>query len=226
MPSIRRTPLLASVAVLGLAVLFLGCPRGGPAGPTSAPGGALLDPSLAVEQAPEEYSVRLQTTKGVVVIDVVRAWAPLGADRFYNLVRIGYYDDAAFFRTIAGFMTQIGIHGDPAVSAIWKEAKIPDDPVTQSNTRGMVSFATSGPNTRTTQFFINYKDNSRLDSMGFAPFGVVRDMKSVDKLWVGYGEGDPMGPGPNQTRIQEEGNAYLRADFPKLDYLVRATIVR
>ena len=221
LPRVAAALLLATA----LPLLFAGCPKAGPA-TGAAPAGALLDPSLANEQAPEEYTVRFQTTEGVVVIDVVRSWAPLAADRFYNLVRIGYYDDVAFFRTIAGFMTQFGINGDPAVNAVWREATFPDDPVTHSNTRGMVTFATAGPGTRTTQVFINYKDNSRLDAMGFAPFGVVRDMKVVDKFWVGYGEGDPMGPGPNQVKVQEEGNAYLRAGFPKLTWLKRATIVR
>lgn len=185
----------------------------------------LQDPSSATERAPAQYTVKLETTKGEILIDVTREWAPEGADRFYNLVKVGYYDDVAFFRVVEGFMAQVGIHGDPAVSRVWKAARIPDDPVRQSNTRGMVTFATSGPNSRTTQFFINFSDNSNLDGMGFSPFGRVSDMATVDALHNGYGEGAPRGRGPAQQRIQGEGNQYLRAEFPQLDYIRRATIV-
>ena len=177
------------------------------------------------QRAPERYAVRFDTTKGPVIIDVTRAWAPLGADRFYTLVRDGYFTDVAFFRVVSGFMAQAGIHGDPEVNTRWRPRRIPDDPVVQSNTRGMVSYAMGGPGTRTTQFFINFVDNSRLDGMGFAPFGQVRDMTAVDALHSGYGEGPPSGRGPNQGRIQTEGNAYLRAEFPQLDYIRSASIV-
>ncbi len=147
-------------------------------------------------------------------------------DRFYTLVKSGYYDGVRFFRVISGFMAQFGIHGDPKVSAVWRERTMPDDPVRQSNARGMVTYATAGPGTRTTQIFINYRDNSGLDGQGFAPFGkVVEGMNVVDRLFAGYGEGAPRGGGPNQGRIQAEGNAYLARDFPKLDYVKRATIV-
>jgi peptidyl-prolyl cis-trans isomerase A (cyclophilin A) len=162
---------------------------------------------------------------GVVLLDVPRVGAPRGADRFYELVKSGFFTDVAFFRVVDGFMAQTGIHGDPAVARQWRERRISDDPVQQANTRGMVSFATAGPNTRTTQFFINFVDNRRLDSMGFAPFGKVRDMATVDKLYSGYGEGAPRGRGPDQSRIQSEGNAYLRASFPELDYIRSARIV-
>jgi peptidyl-prolyl cis-trans isomerase A (cyclophilin A) len=162
----------------------------------------------------------------VFVIEVQRDWAPYGADRFYELVKNGYFDGQRFFRVLSGFMAQFGIHGDPKVSAAWRERRIPDDPVKQSNTRGMVSFATAGPNTRTTQVFINYADNSALDGQGFAPFGrVVEGMDAVDRLFAGYGEGAPRGRGPDQGRIQGEGEAYLARDFPKLDSVKRATIV-
>jgi peptidyl-prolyl cis-trans isomerase A (cyclophilin A) len=155
---------------------------------------------------------------------VHRAWSPNGADRFYNLVKIGYYDDTAFFRVISGFMAQVGIHGHPAVNQAWRPARIDDDPVVASNKRGMVTFAKSSmPNSRTTQFFINFKDNSNLDPMGFAPFGEVRDMASVDKLYKGYGEGAPRGRGPDQGRAQS--HTYFRAEFPKLDYITKASIV-
>ncbi len=186
----------------------------------------LLNPSLATQQAPDTFTVKLETTQGDVMIDVDRAWSPNGADRFYNLVKIGYYDDTAFFRVIGGFMAQVGIHGDPRVNTAWRPARIPDDPVVQSNKRGMVTFAkSSAPNSRTTQFFISFKDNSNLDSMGFAPFGEVQDMGIVDKLYKGYGEGAPRGRGPNQGLAQTQGNSYFHAEFPKLDYIVKASIV-
>jgi len=157
---------------------------------------------------------------------VHRDWAPLGADRFYNLVKNGFFNNARFFRVISGFMVQFGINADPHVSAVWRDANISDDPVKQSNTRGMITFATRGPNTRTTQMFINYADNNRLDGMGFAPFGqVVSGMNVVDALYSGYGEGAPRGAGPEQGRLQSEGNAYLIKEFPKLDYIKSATIV-
>ena len=193
-----------------------------PSGPAHP---ALTNPALATEQAPATYTVELDTTKGPVVIDVTRAWAPHGADRFYNLVRIGYFTDIAFFRVIQGFMAQGGIHGDPAINRHWQNASIPDDPVTQSNTRGMVTFATSGPNSRANQFFINFGDNSRLDPMGFAPFGRVRDMRAVDAFYDRYGEGAPRGRGPSQGLINAQGNRYLRAQFPQLDYIRSARIL-
>ena len=192
---------------------------------TAAPTGDLLDPSKATETAPDKFAVRLETTKGEIIIDVDRALAPKGADRFYNLVKIGYYNDVAFFRVIDGFMAQIGIHGDGKVNEVWRNARIDDDAVKGSNTPGMVTFATAGPNTRTTQFFINFADNNRLDGMGFAPFGKVRDMKVVELLYKGYGKGAPRGAGPDQGRLQSEGNPYLRAQFPQLDYIKSATIL-
>ena len=206
-------------------VLVLLLPSFGQAGPGKAKSPVLHDVSLATEQAPEHFTVRLKTTKGPILIEVTRAWAPLGADRFYNLVKAGFYDKAVFFRVIIGFMAQVGIHGDPSVAAVWHEASIPDDPVVQSNTVGMVAFATAGPNTRTTQFFISLMDNSRLDESGFSPFGIVRDIKVADKLWGGYGEGAPQSRGPNQDRIREEGDAYL-AEFPKLDSIISARVIK
>jgi peptidyl-prolyl cis-trans isomerase A (cyclophilin A) len=187
----------------------------------------LRTPAKLTEKAPDQYKVRFETTKGPFVIQVNREWAPLGADRFYNLVKNGFYDDVAFFRAVEGFMVQFGIHGDPQVAAQWRDAVFPDDPNKQPNARGTISFATSGPNSRTTQVFINYKDNSFLDRMGFSPFGQVTEgMDVVDSLYKGYGEGAPRGRGPNQGRIQTEGNRYLRADFPQLDYVKKATIVK
>jgi len=192
-----------------------------------APTAALMNPAEATATAPDTFRVKFETTKGDVMIQVNRGWAPRGADRFYNLVRAGYYSDIAFFRVISGFMAQFGIHGDPKVSAVWREAQIQDDPSgVQSNTRGRVTFATAGPNTRTSQLFINFGNNTNLDGMGFAPIGeVVEGMEVIDALHAGYGEGAPRGQGPHQGRLQAEGNAYLRQDFPELDYLVSATVV-
>ena len=184
-------------------------------------------PGDATATAPAVYKVKMSTTKGDFTIEVHRDWAPLGADRFYNLVKLGYFTDVAFFRVVKGFMVQFGIHGDPAVNKAWRTARIQDDPTgKQSNTRGMVTFAMGGPNTRTNQVFINYADNSRLDTMGFPPFGkVVQGMDVVDAIEGMYGEGAPQGNGPRQGRIQSEGNAYLKASFPKLDYIKKATVL-
>jgi peptidyl-prolyl cis-trans isomerase A (cyclophilin A) len=174
---------------------------------------------------PSQYMVELDTTKGAIVIEVRRDWAPNGADRFYELVQDGYFTDVAFFRVVGGFMAQAGISGDPALNAVWREKRIPDDPVKASNMRGTVTFATSGPDSRTTQFFINFTDNSRLDGMGFAPFGKVKDMAPVDGLYDGYGEGAPRGRGPSQGQMQTQGNSYLKESFPKLDYIKSARII-
>ena len=186
----------------------------------------LMDPSTLTKQAPETYLAKFETSKGDFVVEVTRAWAPLGADRFYNLVENGFFDDARFFRVLDGFVAQFGINGDPKVSAVWREARIDDDPVVESNKRGTLVFATSGKNSRTTQLFINFKDNTRLDGMGFAPFGRVSEgMEVVDGFYKGYGEGAPQGKGPAQHRIQAEGNEYLKKDFPDLDYVKKATVV-
>ncbi len=187
--------------------------------------GLLLDPAAAASKAPARYTVKLETTQGDILIDVDRELAPRGADRFHDLVRVGFYQDIAFYRVVPGFVVQAGLHGDPAVGKVWRDARIQDDPVKASNGPGSICFATSGPNARTTQFFISLKNNARLDGMGFAPFGKVRDLAVVEKLHAGYGEGPPGGQGPQQGRIQREGNTYLRAEFPKLDYLKRAVIV-
>ena len=184
------------------------------------------DPANLIEKAPDTFKAQFVTTKGKFTIEVTRALSPNGADRFYNLVRSGYFKDIAFFRVIPGFMCQFGIHGDPAISAKWREANITDDPVKSSNARGAITFATAGPNTRTTQLFINFRDNVNLDGMGFSPFGkVVEGMDVVDKINGEYGEGAPRGRGPDQGRIQMEGNVYLKKDFPNLDYIKSATIL-
>ena len=196
------------------------------AGPALAQG-KLANPAALNEPAPATYKAKFDTSKGVFVIEVTRAWAPQGADRFYNLVKNGFFDNTRFFRVIPNFMVQFGISGDPALNTKWRVARIPDDKPAQSNTRGMVTFATSGPNARTTQVFINFKNNSRLDPLGFAPFGkVVSGMNVVDALNGEYGEGAPDGRGPDQMRLQAEGNAYLAKDFPRMDFIKKATIER
>ena len=190
----------------------------------AAPGSSavLMDPQSAEmhAEAPANYRTRFETSAGTFVIEVTRAWAPGGADRFYNLVRHGFFDGTRFFRVVPGFIVQFGLSGDPAISARWRAATIADDPVVRHNTRGTLTFATSGENTRTTQMFINFGDNTRLDASGFAPLGrVVQGMEVVDRIYAAYGEA------PNQGLIQMRGNAYLAAQFPKLDTIARATIV-
>ncbi len=192
-----------------------------------APAGAgdLSNPASLNETAPATYKVKFDTSKGTFVVEVHRDWAPNGADRFYNLVKNGYYNDTRFFRVISGFMVQFGINGDPKLNRVWRDANIKDDPVRASNKRGTITFATAGPDTRTTQVFINFANNSGLDDQGFAPFGeVISGMEVVDSLYAGYGEGAPRGDGPDQSLIQSQGNAYLKKDFPRLDYIKTATI--
>ena len=173
----------------------------------------------AAVTAPQSYRVRFETSKGPFVVEVHRDWAPNGADRFYQLVQSNYFDGNRFFRVVPNFMVQFGIHGDPKVAAQWENLTIPDDPVTQSNKRGYITFATRGPNTRTTQLFINFKDNAGLDQQGFAPFGVVVEgMPVVDKINAEYGEQ------PNQGQIHAEGNAYLEKEFPRLDFVRTARV--
>jgi peptidyl-prolyl cis-trans isomerase A (cyclophilin A) len=185
----------------------------------------LDNPAALKEQAPAVYRVDFDTSKGPFVVEVHRDWAPIGADRFYNLVKSGFYDNTRFFRVIEGFMVQFGVNGDPKVASAWKAARLKDDPVKVSNKRTFITFATAGQNTRTTQVFISYGDNSNLDGQGFAPFGqVVSGMKVVDSLYSGYGEGAPGGRGPDQSKVQAEGNAYLTSAFPNLDYIKKATI--
>jgi len=203
------------------------------AGAAARPGSAassfdrgLLRPSLLKAQAPETYQVKFVTTKGDFTLTVTRAWAPLGADRFYNLIRHHFFDNASFFRAIPNFMVQFGLSAHPPVSASWSHAEIKDDPVVKSNLKGYISFATAGPNTRTTQVFINLVDNTRLNEMGFAPFGqVTQGMEVVESLYTGYGEGAPGGAGPDQGEIEKQGKTYLDKGWPKLDSIKTATIV-
>lgn len=192
---------------------------------SAAGAGNLSDPAALNAKAPAVYNAKFDTSKGAFVVEVHRDWAPRGADRFYNLVKNGFFDNARFFRVIEGFMVQFGINGDPNIASVWRNADIKDDPVKESNRRGTITFATAGPNTRTTQVFINFGDNAALDGQGFSPFGkVVSGMEVVDSLYSGYGEGAPHGNGPDQGRVQSQGNAYLEQDFPKLDFIKTATI--
>jgi peptidyl-prolyl cis-trans isomerase A (cyclophilin A) len=181
---------------------------------------ALLHPASLTAKAPDAYEVKFTTTKGDFVVSVTRAWAPNGADRFYNLVKHGFFTDAAFFRNVPGFIVQFGLSANPAVNKAWQNANIKDDPVTQSNKPGTVTFATAGPNTRTTQLFINFGTNNFLDNQGFAPFGQVSSgMDVVQKLYSGYGEK------PDQGSITAQGKAYLDKSFPNLDRITSATII-
>ncbi|MCC6316500.1 MAG: peptidylprolyl isomerase [Gemmatimonadaceae bacterium] len=184
-------------------------------------------PPATAERAPNVFAARFETSKGPFVVEVHRTWAPVGADRFYQLVRSGFFDNTRFFRVVTGFMVQFGVHGDPQVNEAWKDLSIADDSVTQSNTRGMVTFAmASAPNTRNTQVFINLVDNHNLDGMGFAPFGRVIDgMPVVDSLYANYGDGPPAGFGPDQMRLMDEGNAYLERFFPRLDFIRSVRLV-
>jgi peptidyl-prolyl cis-trans isomerase A (cyclophilin A) len=182
--------------------------------------GPLRNPGALTEQAPPTFSVAFDTSKGRFVATVHRDWAPLGADRFYNLVKAGFFNDVRFFRVIGGQLAQFGMHGDPGVQAAWRNADIQDDPVRHSNVRGTISFASRGPNTRTTQLFINLRDNSPYDRLGFSPFAeIVSGMEIVDQLYAGYEER------PEQPLIDEEGNTYLTRAFPDLDYILKTTIL-
>jgi peptidyl-prolyl cis-trans isomerase A (cyclophilin A) len=175
--------------------------------------------------APDVYKVKFETSKGDFVLQVNKEWAPIGAQRFYELAQTGFFDKARFFRVITGFMVQFGINADPKISATRENDIISDDPVKQSNNKGRITFATRGPNSRTTQVFINLADNPNLDGQGFAPFGeVVSGMDVVQSLYAGYGEGAPGGNGPSQPLIQAQGNEYLQKDFPLLDYIKKTSV--
>ena len=214
------------------ALLLAAAAASGAAQPADDARPALLDPGHPHwrERAPDTFRVRVETRGGAFVVEARRAWAPIGADRFYNLVRAGFFDDSRFYRVRAGFIAQFGIPGDPAVAAAWRHQAIPDDtatPARQSNTRGTVAYAMTGPHTRTTQLFVSLADNSRLDAEGFAPIGRVGEgMNVVDRLYAGYDEGAGGGMrGGRQGPIFEGGNAYLDRAFPRLDRLLRARIL-
>lgn len=206
-----------SIFVLA-ACLALGAARA-QAPSASAPTPA-KEKAMTPTTAPATFKAKFETSKGDFVVEVHRDWAPQGADRFYELVKNGWFDEARFFRVVSNFMVQFGINADPAKNTEWRAKRIQDDPVKQSNKRGFITFATSGPNSRTTQVFINFKDNSFLDSQGFAPFGqVVQGLDVVDQINAEYGES------PNQMQIQSQGNAYLKKDFPRLDFVKKVTVV-
>jgi len=208
-----KSTFIGMVVMIGIFAIVAAGQTGGNA--------VLKNPSALKDKAPETFKADFELSNGKhFVVEVHRAWAPNGADRFYNMVKNGFFDDCRFFRVVPDFMVQFGIHGDPAVSAPWRAARIPDDPVKESNKRGYVTFATAGPNTRTTQVFINFKDNSFLDGQGFSPFGrITTGMDVVDKIYSVDREK------PDQGQIQAQGNAYLEKAFPKLDYVKKATIV-
>ena len=178
------------------------------------------------EKAPELFHVKLDTSKGPVTVEIHREWAPIGVDHFYNLVKTGFFDNARFFRVVRGFVVQFGIAANPETHRLWQNTSLPDDPVQQPNTRGMVTYATPGPNSRTTQIFINLRDNRQsLDKQGFAPFGKVTEgMDVVDSFYNSYGDMAPNGQGPDPQLIQTRGNEYLESRFPRLDYIKKATI--
>ena len=182
----------------------------------------LRNPAALTETAPASYKVNLDTSKGLIVIDVHRDWAPIAADRFYNLVKNGFYDDARFFRVVPNFMVQFGMNADPALTKVWSGVSMKDEPTKQGNKKGYVTFArTSAPNSRGTQLFINYKDNNFLDAQGFAAFGEVsKGMDIAEAINSQYGEK------PNQGEITSSGNAYLTKEFPKLDFIKTATIAK
>ncbi|HWY47608.1 MAG TPA: peptidylprolyl isomerase [Bryobacteraceae bacterium] len=182
---------------------------------------ALLCACSRSPQAPAEFKVRFDTSKGPVVIEVHREWAPNGVDRFYQLVKSGYYDEARFFRVVPNFVVQWGINKDPKISQKWSQNFIPDDPVKESNRRGYITYAKRGPDTRTTQLFINLADNASLDATGFAPFGKVTEgMEVVQNLYSGYGQT------PDQSLIQLQGSDYLQSQFPQLDYIKTARVMQ
>jgi peptidyl-prolyl cis-trans isomerase A (cyclophilin A) len=217
--------LRSTCAVAALLGLFVVAAAAVPA--AQGANAALRNPAALKDTAPATFTANFDTSMGSFVVTVHRAWAPHGADRFYNLVKNGFYNNARFFRALPNFMVQFGIHADPAISAAWRNARLPVDKVIEGNKRGRIVYAMGGsPDTRTTQVFINFRDNSaNLDKLGFAAFGeVTTGMDVVDKVFTGYGEGAPRGNGPDQGRIQAEGNAYLMKSFPKLDYIKSATI--
>ena len=185
----------------------------------------LLQPSRFAATAPERFRVRFETSEGEFVVAARRDWAPLGVDRFYNLVRGGFFDDSRVYRAVDGFVAQFGLNGDPYVNQAWKTEFLVDDPVTQTNRRGTVTFAKGGRHSRTTEIFVNLRDNPQLDENGFAPIGeVVEGLEVADAFYTAYGDGPPRGEGPYQAMVEARGNAYLDADFPELTRIERATL--
>jgi peptidyl-prolyl cis-trans isomerase A (cyclophilin A) len=217
----RRPCTLALAVALTLAA----CGGGDRADASRQALNPLYTPKRLTATAPPTFRARFETSAGAFVIEVHRDWAPLGADRFYNLVANGFYDDTRIYRVIDDFMAQFGMNGDPRANMAWRNAILVDDPVVQSNDRGRVSFAKGGANSRTTEVFVNLRDNASLDERGFSPIGeVVEGMDVVDRFYAGYGDGPPRGEGPYQAQVQVQGNAYLDQSFPELTRIVRATV--
>ncbi len=212
-----RNRVIGLAGAVVLALLLVGCAQPQPEIPQT-----VAEP----QSPPDVYRVRFETTKGDFVIEVRREWAPRGADQFHYLVQNRFYDGATFFRVVRGFVAQFGINSDPKIQGLYGQMQIRDDSVRESNTRGFVSFAKLGPDSRATQVFINLDDNTNLDKDGFVPFGqVIEGMDNVDRLWNSYGELAPRGSGPDPTRIEREGDAYLSREFPRLDSIVRASLI-
>lgn len=213
--------------ILAVGALAWGC--GGSSGDDRAEREApnpLLRPAQFDRTAPPIFAARFETSEGEFVVEVHRQWAPLGADRFYNLVRAGFFDDTRVYRVVDGFVAQFGLNGDPYVNQAWKTEYLVDDPVTRENLRGRVTFAKGGRHTRTTEIFVNLRGSPALDDQGFAPFGeVIEGMDVVDRFYAEYGDGPPRGDGPYQAMVEARGNAYLDEEFPELTRIVRATVV-
>ncbi len=235
----RTIPLASCLALLHFLAACAGDSGGGASVADNSGCPAIAAPAASAEQqallqptgpafsttAPDSFRARFETSKGAFAIDVIRAWSPRGADRFYGLVRNGFYDGTRFFRVVPGFVVQFGMSGVPAIEKAWDDQKLPDDSVAHSNAPGTVTFATAGPASRTTQIFINLADNAQLDGMGFSPIGrIAEGMDVVNSLNSEYGEGPPQGAGPDQTCMAKGGNAYLRQNFARLDSTIHATI--
>jgi peptidyl-prolyl cis-trans isomerase A (cyclophilin A) len=213
------TKRLLLIPAVGICLLAVGCSSGKSPEESKTP--AVQPPAKPAEI----YKARLNTSKGPIVIEVHRAWAPQGADRFFELAHAGFYDDSRFFRVMKHFVAQFGLSKDPKLSQLWSQMKILDDPQKEKNTRGTITFAKHGPNTRTTQVFINLADNASLDGSGFAPFGkVIQGMDNVEKLYWQYGDAPPVGAGPEQNLIMDMGNEYLQRRFPSLDFINTITL--
>ena len=216
-------------AAIALVIFVAACEKAPPPpGTPPAPTPAILqpDPAKVAAAGPDSFVVHVVSSRGPFDLIVHRNWSPNGADRLYYLVSNGYYDGLRFFRVLDGFMAQFGMPGDTTVGRVWRDLHINDDPVTQANTRGRLTFATAGPNSRTTQLFINVGNNTQLDKMGFSPVGeVTSGMNVVDSLYSGYGDGgESGGKGPSQEKLALQGLAYLMRDYPKLDYIVTARV--
>lgn len=225
----RTLPILLAAPLAALLAACGGERCGAPPPPVlSAADSVLLDPTGAAfkEVPPDTFHVALETSQGTITLEIIRAWAPMGAYRFYNLVRNGFYDGSRFFRVLPGFVAQFGVNGHPAIDAAWADQTMPDDPVRTSNLGGTITYAMKGPESRITQVFINYRDNPALDAQGFAPFGrVVAGGATLLRLNAEYGEPQPLGAGPSWECVQNGGNAYLAERYERLDYIERARIV-